>query len=114
METTVFQPIQDEADPRVAAFLEAWHENGREFFERHYPNLDYDTESYCKVAHARRKYVCLDEGTGGVMMVEKANGQVFGIKAYGRIHWGHFCGHLEVMTADYLKATEDNRMIRQG
>jgi len=113
-QTEAFSPLTDSNDPRVVALLAAWHENGREYFERHYPNLDYDSPAYAKVARPRRKYICLDEGTGGVMMVEKETGQVFGIKAYGVIHRGHPCGHIEELTKSFIEATEHNRKVFNG
>lgn len=106
------EPIKDETDPRIVACLEAWHENGREDFERSYQNLDYDSKDYRKAARNRKKYICLDCGGSGAMMVEKATGQVFGIKAYGVIHRGHPCGHIEDLTRQYQEATEQNRHMR--
>lgn len=105
------EPINNETDPRVVACLEAWHENGRDSFQRNYSNLDYD-RCYPKTAKNRKKYICLDCGDSGAMMVEKATGQVFGIKAYGVIHRDHPCGHIEDLTQKYQEATEANRHMR--
>jgi len=106
-------PLTGADDPRVVAFLDAWHENGRADFEQKYQNLDYDRD-YAKTAKARRKYICLDCGTSGVMMVERETGRVYGIKAYGVIHRGHPCGQIEEVTASYRQATAENRRVQLG
>jgi len=41
-----------------------------------------------------RKYTKVDVGTSGKYMIDK-DGNIFGIKAYGVIHRGHYCGTLE-------------------
>lgn len=56
-------------------------------------------------AHTRviegSKYTKVDIGTSGRYMVENATGNIFGIKAYGQIHKGHFYGTVDT-TADYF------------
>jgi hypothetical protein len=95
-------------DPRVAEFLGLWHENGREFFERAYKSLNYDTPAYRKTAKDRgRKYIALDEGTSGAFLLEKATGNVYRIKAYGVK--GRFVDTLDGLTATYREANEHNR-----
>ena len=115
-ETTTFLPLTGPNDPRVVDFLDAWHENGRADFEQRYSHAyatgSYDSPTgYAKHACGRRKYICLDCGTGGVMMVEKTTGQVFGIKAYGTIHRGHPLGRIEELAAKYRKATAANSIL---
>ncbi len=74
-------------DQVVADFLRLWHEAGRAYFQRFYPNLDYDSDAYAKVARQRRKYIALDRGRNGhgsgVFMVDRESGTVYPIKAYG-------------------------------
>jgi len=41
-----------------------------------------------------RKYDKVDVGSSGKYMVEKSTHQVYGIKAYGVIHRGHYFGTL--------------------
>ena len=48
-----------------------------------------------------RKYAKVDVGTSGKFMVEVATGNIFGIKAYGQIHKGHFYGTLDTIN-DYF------------
>ncbi len=96
-DATIFKPITDATDPRIIDFLAAWHENGRASFEKSYPNLNYDRD-YVKTAHNRRKYIGLDDGNSGSMMLEKTTGKVYGIKGYGQIHRGHLCGDIEALT----------------
>ncbi len=107
---TAYSPITDATDPRVVDFLVAWHENGRDDFARRYPNLDYDGH-YHKHATDRRKYICLDDGNSGSMMLEKTTGKVYGIKGYGQIHRGHSCGDIEALTDDFRDATQTNRLV---
>ena len=47
-----------------------------------------------------QKYTKVDVGDSGKFMVENATGNIFGIKAYGQIHKGHFYGTLDTI-ADY-------------
>ena len=55
----------------------------------------------CKVKIKEgKKYVKVDVGTSGKYMVDR-EGQIFGIKAYGVIHRGHFFGTLDT-TGDYF------------
>ena len=97
-------------DPRISAFLSAWHENGRAQFNRSYPNLANDP-TLCydvterKTAKDRNKYIALDRGTSGQFLVEKATGLVWGIKAYGVPNKRWYLGTIEKMTADYIAAT---------
>ena len=112
---TTFAPLIGPDDPRVLAFLRAWHENGRGYFAMSYPDGYsrgwYDRQQ-AKTAKDGRLYINLDDGTSGVMMVEKATGFVYGIKAYGRINRRHPCGQIEDITADYEAITKANRLIR--
>jgi len=105
---TSFEPLIGEHDPRVVAFLKAWHENHRKGFKERYPRLDYDGLHH-KHASSRRLYICLNEGSSGVLMAEKATGEVYGIKGYGRINRKQYAGKLEQLTADFEEATKQNR-----
>jgi hypothetical protein len=44
-----------------------------------------------------RKYVNVDIGNSGRFMVDIDSGYIYGIKAYGQIHKGHFYGHLDTI-----------------
>lgn len=44
-----------------------------------------------------KKYVKVDIGSSGRFMVEVETGNIFGIKAYGQIHRGHFYGTLDTI-----------------
>jgi hypothetical protein len=39
-------------------------------------------------------YTKIDRGTSGYLMVEMATGNIYGIKAYGKVHKGHAYGTL--------------------
>ena len=47
-----------------------------------------------------RKYANVDVGSSGKYMVELDTGAIYGIKAYGVIHRGHYFGTLDT-TGDY-------------
>lgn len=82
-------------DPRIYRFLHLWHERFRATFERNYPRLDYDSDSYTKRACRRRKYIAFDDGSSGRYLLDKATGVVWGIKAYGVRHPGKRIGHID-------------------
>jgi hypothetical protein len=42
-----------------------------------------------------KKYTKVDIGTSGRFMIVNETGEIFGIKAYGVIHKGHFFGTLD-------------------
>ena len=64
-----------------------------------------DCEANVKNARTRvivgQKYAKVDVGTSGKFMVEVTTGNIFGIKAYGQIHKGHFYGTLDT-TNEYF------------
>jgi len=45
----------------------------------------------------KKKYTYMDIGNSGRYMIDNATGEIFGIKAYGVIHRGHFYGNLETI-----------------
>jgi hypothetical protein len=51
------------------------------------------------------KYTKIDRGPGhnksGMLMIDNATGEIFGIKGYGRVHKGHRYGTLETVTDWY-------------
>lgn len=44
-----------------------------------------------------KKYDKIDMGGSGKLMIERETGNVFGIKAYGKIHRGHAFGTLDTI-----------------
>lgn len=93
----------DESSAEIQDFLQAWHENGRAAFEGSYKNLCYDSETYRKHAHTRKKFVACDDGTSGYFLVDRDSHEVFSIKAYGVPN--RSVGNLEALTAAYRRAT---------
>jgi hypothetical protein len=79
---------------RFAAVLEAqrreWHQ--RKFPSFHCPRV--------KIVPGP-KYTKIDEthssGQAGKFMVDNATGEIFGIKAYGKVHKGHAYGTLDTI-----------------
>jgi hypothetical protein len=47
--------------------------------------------------HVGKKYIRIDTGDSGRYMIEIATGAIYGIKAYGVIHRGHFYGTLDTL-----------------
>lgn len=47
------------------------------------------------------KYTKVDVGSSGKYMVEMASGNIFGIKAYGQVHKGHWFGTVDT-TGEYF------------
>lgn len=64
--------------------------------------IDSDLGCEANIAQARtsvkpgKKYTKIDIGNSGKLMVD-ADGNVYGIKAYGQIHRGHFYGTLDTI-----------------
>jgi len=56
-------------------------------------NLD-NAKTYIRIG---KKYDKIDIGGSGKLMVERETGNIFGIKAYGKIHRGHFFGTLDTI-----------------
>jgi len=55
----------------------------------------------CKVSIKEgKKYIKIDVGTSGKYMID-LKGNIFGIKAYGVIHKGHYFGTLDTINAYY-------------
>ena len=86
---------------QIEQLLKDWHEAGRGYFESHYKNLDYDTDSP-KRAIEKKKWVCLDEGTSGAFLLDKETCLIYRIKsAYGVPNYKKVVGKLgEVTGAD--------------
>jgi len=100
------------SSPEVQRFLAAWHENGRAPFQRFTPNLDYDSY-YPKTATERSRWIRLDKGgefnRSGEFVVDRATGEVYTIKAYGRPN--RRIGTLASLTAEFSAATATHRAI---
>lgn len=62
----------------------------------------------------KKKYTYIDVGKSGKYLIND-NGEIFGIKAYGVIHLGHFYGTLDTINGYYWgdytakKITQENR-----
>jgi L-lactate utilization protein LutB len=63
--------------------------------------LDCEANLNNAVAHYQvaKKYTRVDVGGSGAYMVVNETGEIFGIKAYGVIHKGHFYGTLDTTNA---------------
>ena len=60
-------------------------------------SLNGNEKSYLTSICPRRKYILVDVGSSGRYLIEGEN--VYGIKAYGVIHRGHFFGTLDDILA---------------
>jgi len=63
-----------------------------------------------------KKYDKVDVGNSGKLMVERETGEIFGIKAYGKIHRGHKYGTLDTIDDWYwgLYYPEPMTIARHG
>ena len=98
-------------DPDVQALLTAWHEAGRAAFEADgFKSLDYDSPAYAKTAAQRRKYICLDVGSSGAFMLDRASGMIYNIKGYGVPHKRLPVGTLGEVTGAMLDGSRWRRL----
>lgn len=84
----------------IQDFADLVHEHRREYFaKRELNHLSIERESDVRLVHGK-KYTKLDVGPmgqwSGKLMID-AEGNIFGIKAYGVIHRGHYYGTLETV-----------------
>lgn len=95
-------------------FMQLWHENHRAGFERYYENLKYD-EYAPKTMKVRKLWICLDKGNehnrSGMYMVRKADGMVFGIKAYGVPNLRKPCGNIGDLITKFSLANVDLKEV---
>lgn len=97
---------------KIPIFLELWHENGRASFERSCRNLNYDSY-YPKTAKVRRRWIALDQGTGGVFLLDPQTEEVYTIKAYGVPN--RKIGTIDQLIDEYKKVEreENSALIQQ-
>ena len=81
----------------ITEFAERLEREQRERYAREYPKIDLDHDMYRVKVHVGPKYTRVDFGNSGKYMVVNATGEIFGIKAYGVIHRGHFYGTLDTI-----------------
>lgn len=89
---------------RCEALASASHELHRRGFALAYPSLapTYDGEHYAVTVKDKRKYINIDKGTSGWLMVEKATGDVYGISGYGVPNKGRRYGNIDNLAAEQL------------
>jgi hypothetical protein len=92
-------------------FMKLWHENGRASFEAYFTNLNYD-QAHGPSMKVRKLWICIDRGGSGSLMVRKADGQVFNIKAYGVPHLKKPCGFIGDLITKYMLANVDGTEVR--
>jgi hypothetical protein len=92
---TINPKIQKFADMLLAQTVERMNKDG----------LDFVSQSETVAIHVGKKYTRVDIGPrcnmSGRYMVVNETGEIFGIKAYGVIHRGHFYGTLDTVD-DYF------------
>lgn len=68
----------------------------------------------------KKKYTYIDTGQSGKYMIDNKTNEIYGIKAYGVIHRGHFYGNLDTIDdfywGDYTakKIVSDHKHIEYG
>jgi len=87
----------------IQEFAELVHNDTVERFEKDYENYPPNMLEKATTVHIRpgKKYTKVDLDTSGKFMVVNDTGEIFGIKAYGVIHRGHYFGTLET-TSDWF------------
>ena len=93
----------------VQEFAQLVEEAHHSYIRAHYPGLDLKDcitlengkrrEVYGVTVTPGRKYTRVDVGMSGRFMVENDTGAIYGIKAYGVIHRGHYYGTLDAPKA---------------
>jgi hypothetical protein len=84
---------------KIQEFANLVQEDQKEHFRVTYPDtkIEFWKQSYTVKVKPGRKYTKVDVGKSGKYMVVNDTGEIFGIKAYGVIHKGHFYGTLETI-----------------
>lgn len=86
-----------------------------EYFNKIYPGYPQDClkrETSVQIKPGL-KYIKVDVGSSGKYMVEAATGDIYGIKAYGVIHRGHYYGNLDTINEYYWGDYTAQRRISQ-
>jgi len=83
----------------IQEFANLVQEDTKEHFEKTYPSqpIEFWKDSYTVKVKPGSKYTKVDVGRSGKYMVVNTTGEIYGIKAYGVIHKGHYYGTLETM-----------------
>lgn len=68
----------------------------REYFLKEFGRIDVHEQSCITSIKDGKKYTKIDRGGSGVYMVDE-KGDIYGIKAYGVIHRGHYFGNLDTI-----------------
>jgi len=84
---------------KLEALRKTVEEQTKAFIAREYSQQQADT--YISNLHVGKKYARVDVGPycniSGKYMIDMQTGEIFGIKAYGVIHKGHFYGTLDTI-----------------
>ena len=84
---------------KIKKFAELLHTDTVKFYNKQYPDypdncLERNTAVNVKPG---RKYTKVDIGGSGKYMIVNETGEIFGIKGYGVIHWGHAYGTVDTI-----------------
>ena len=84
---------------KIQEFANKVQEDTKKRFGEQFPNteIEFWKQSYTVNVKPGRKYTKVDVGKSGKYMVVNETGAIYGIKAYGVIHKGHYYGTLETM-----------------
>jgi len=84
----------------IKQFAELVESQQKERYLKDYPNIRNPETTYKTTVKLGKKYAKVDVGTSGKFMIDQ-EGNIFGIKAYGVIHKGHFYGNLRTIDNYY-------------
>ena len=88
---------------KIQEFANKVEEDTKKHFEKTYPSqpIEFWKNSYTVKVKPGNKYTKVDVGCSGKYMVVNDTGEIYGIKAYGVIHKGHYYGTLETINEWY-------------
>ena len=83
----------------IQDFADLVQKDQKEGFTIQFPDteIEFWEHSYTVKIKPGRKYTKVDVGRSGKYMVVNETGQIYGIKAYGVIHKGHYYGTLDTI-----------------
>jgi hypothetical protein len=106
-----------EHEEKIRKFADLCQQQHTEYMERHYtPSLiDYSANNlqHRVTVKPGAKYTKVDYGGSGKFMVDAA-GAIYGIKAYGVIHRGHFYGTLDTTSQWYWGSYHPIKKVAGG
>ena len=100
-------------ETQIKELAELCQKDWTDYMSRNYGGLDLNHPNYKITVKFGRKYARVDYGSSGKYMVDLEYGGIFGIKAYGVIHPGHYYGALDTIHDYYWGNYSPRKYIKQ-